>query len=402
MSGMPSGTVMVPPAGSEQDPARHDDPAAARPTRATEPAGRWRPALVAALPAWVASRFIVIGGYVLARVTVDQLHVVRPAPLRDGLGAWDAAQYWAIADHGYAAAVNGQRFFPLFPLLVRAVSPVVSGHTAVAGMVVANVAALVAGAALYRLVVFDTGDSRAATLATWLLLAGAGAAPLVMGYAESVGTAAAVLAFLAARQGRWWWAAVAGAAVGLTWSVGFLLALPLAVEAARGFTAAPVRERVGRVTAAAMPVLAGVTYLAWVQRTTGRWWGRVYGVQVDVYHRHVQDPVSRIGRVAYDLVAGHHASGIYLPWILLALLLLTVSARRLPASYTLYALVILIVVISSDNIDSFERYILRAFPLVVAAALVIRRERDRLLVVAFGAAGLLAYSTAIFLGAKVP
>ena len=65
------------------------------------------------------------------------------------------------------------------------------------------------------------------------------------------------------------------------------------------------------------------------------------------------------------------------------------AAKVIPSDCSDEAVVISPIAVAMLGI-LFERYILRAFPLVVAAALVIRRERDRLLVVAFGAAGLLA------------
>lgn len=94
--------------------------------------------------------------------------------------------------------------------------------------------------------------------------------------------------------------------------------------------------------------------------------------------------------------------GVYLPWIALATALCAVAFRRLPASYGAFAAAVLLVTLSSSNIDSFERYLLRAFPLAVAGALTLRSERGVWASTAVGAAGTLAYATAIFLGAKVP
>lgn len=63
----------------------------------------WREVLVAVAPPWLAARAAVVAAYVLARVAVDQLGVARPAPLVDGLMAWDAHHYRAIAEQGYDA-----------------------------------------------------------------------------------------------------------------------------------------------------------------------------------------------------------------------------------------------------------------------------------------------------------
>jgi hypothetical protein len=223
-----------------------------------------------------------------------------------------------------------------------------------------------------------------------------------MGYAESLGLLAAVLAFLAVRRGRWRAAVLPAAAVGFTWSIGFVFAVPLAVEGARAWHAAPSRERRWRLAAVAAPVLSAVAYLAWVQRETGDWYRNVFKVQETIYHRGLHEPITRIVESAQDLVAGHHAQGLQSVWAVLAIVLIVVAFRRLPASYGTWALVVFLLTISADNIDSFERYLMRAFPLAIAGALSMRNERSEWAVLSIGLAGLVVYSTAIMVGARVP
>lgn len=371
-------------------------PPADRPNRG------WREAALATLPAWVAARVAVAFGYVLARVAVDQLAVARPAPLLDGLMAWDAHHYRVIAEHGYEALPQGFRFFPVFPMVVRAVSVLTFGNTTAAALLIGNLAALLLGMAVYRLVLHETADAAIGRLAVWFLLASAGAAPLVMGYGEALGALTSVLAFLAARKRRWGWAAAGALIVGGTWSVGWLLAVPLAFEAARGIRQAGIVERLARVASVAAPVAATAAYIAWVDVTAGDGWRRVVTVQTDVYDRTFLDPVTAMYRSAEDLVAGHHASGLTFLWALLAIAVAVAAFRRLPASYGAYLAVVVFVAISAENTDSFERYLLRAFPVAIAAALVLRREWQQRLAVSLGLGGLVVYACAIFLGAKVP
>jgi hypothetical protein len=354
-----------------------------------------------ALP-WCVARLAVLVGMVLVTVASDQLGVDHPAPLEDGLLSWDAHQYRAIAEDGYHSIPHGFRFFPGMPLLSRGLGWLLAGHVDVAMLLIANVAAFAAGVALYRLVLVETGQARLSRLATWLLMATPGAAPLVMGYAESLGMLGVVLAFHAVRTGRWRVAVFPAALVGLTWSIGALLALPLAVEAIRSWRAASPIGRLWRALVAAAPVAATATYLAWVQHETGSWYRDVFEVQDVVYHRGFEEPVGRIIESARDLVAGHHPQGIQFLWVLLVVPLLVVTFRRLPLSYGVWSLGILLIAVSAHNIDSFERYLLRAFPLVVAGALSIRSERQEWVVMSLASAGLVAYSAAILVGARVP
>src|SRR5947209_1401945 len=185
---------------------------------------RLREAAAATLPPWLAARAAVGAGIVLATVSADQLGVRHPAPLVDKLLAWDAHQYLLIAEHGYRAIPYGYRFFPLYPMLVRLLGHV-TGYSA-AAILIPSLCAFAAGVALYELVLRETGSAPTSRLATWLLLASPACAPMVMGYSESLGILAAILGFLAARSGRWGWAAAAGAVVGGTWSIGALFCIP--------------------------------------------------------------------------------------------------------------------------------------------------------------------------------
>ena len=356
---------------------------------------RLREGAAATLPPWLVARAAVAAGIVLATVSTDKLGVRHPPPLVDKLLAWDADLYRRIAEHGYRAVPQGFRFFPLFPMLVRVFGTVVGVDAA--AVIIANVCAFAAGVALYELVLRETGSAPAGRMATWLLLACPACAPMVMGYAESLGILAAILGFLAARSGRWGWAALAGAVVGGTWSIGALFCIPMGVEAWRG----PGR-RSWRALAASAPALSTLAYLAWVQRETGHWYHDVFGVQSTIYHRELREPVTRLVKAAYDLVAGHHPEGVVLPWAVLVIALVVIALRKLPLSYGLWSLAILIVAVSARNIDSTERYTMRGFPIVIAAALLLRRERDQWLAVSLSLAGLVVYATAMMVGARVP
>ncbi len=83
------------------------------------------------------------------------------------------------------------------------------------------------------------------------------------------------------------------------------------------------------------------------------------------------------------------------------LALLVAAARRLPASYVLYAAPILLVALGTPRLASFERYALSAFPLLLAAASL----RSRLVAITLGAswaASLALYSILGFGNRYVP
>ncbi len=98
----------------------------------------------------------------------------------------------------------------------------------------------------------------------------------------------------------------------------------------------------------------------------------------------------------------HVGTALHVPWVLLALAMLVVCWRRLPAPYTLFAAAVLATAVAGSNLDSFERYALSAFPLSIAAALVLRESQVERAVLALLAAGLAGYALLAFLNISVP
>lgn len=148
------------------------------------------------------------------------------------LARWDSVWYLRIADAGYPAADSPTvAFFPLYPLLTRAVAGLGGGHPATllaAGYIVSIAALLAALVLLYRLTALELGRRLAAPT---LLLVCVFPASLFFGapYSESLFLLASVAALYAARTGHWAWAGMAGAAASGTRSAGILLLVPLAL-----------------------------------------------------------------------------------------------------------------------------------------------------------------------------
>ncbi len=104
-----------------------------------------------------------------------------------------------------------------------------------------------------------------------------------------------------------------------------------------------------------------------------------------------------------SVVHGHHlGSASHVPWVVVSLVLLVVAFRRLPLSYALLATAVLAVSLASSNLDSFERYALGAFPLVVAASTLTARRRVEVAVLAASALAMVAYALLAFFGMVVP
>jgi hypothetical protein len=358
----------------------------------------------AAVP-WAVARVLVIGSLALTRFGVDHIEGARrPVQLGQGLFAWDAAFYRGIAEHGYGAVHTGAlRFFPLVPLLARGLGVVFVGNDAVALLAVVNGSALLFGALLYRLARLETGDTRTAVRSAWFAAVFPPAVALVLGYAEATFMLLSVAMFLALRRRRFAWAIPFAVLAGLTRPVGVLLALPAAIEGARAWPTASLRARVERVGAViAAPVGSGL-YLLWVRYAYGDAWLPLR-IQNDRAHRGgFVDPFTRTFEGIGDLIHGDRfGSGLHVLWAGVFVVLVLVLLWRLPASYGVYAAAMVVVNLSARNLDSFERYAMSAFPLVLAVALVTDRPDVERPVLALSAAGLVGYSVLAFLGVYVP
>ena len=143
------------------------------------------------------------------------------------LARWDATWYLEIARDGYEGGLDAA-FFPLYPLLVRAlVLPFPSeGALLVSAYAVSLACFLGALWVLHRLVELELGRP-VATASVWLLALFPAAVYFGAPYSESLFLLASVGAFYAARTGRWAWAGALAAAASATRSAGLVLLVPL-------------------------------------------------------------------------------------------------------------------------------------------------------------------------------
>jgi hypothetical protein len=315
--------------------------------------------------------------------------------------AWDGAWYRAIAERGYRGLPpEASRFFPGFPLAGRLLAPLFLGRTDIALIVVANVCGLVVLVLVARLARRELGE-RVAGIAPWVVTLAPGAFVLALGYAESMYLALALACLLATRSRSWKWAALWGMLAALTRPTGALLALAVAVEAARQWSLTPSGERAWRAVATAAPIAGFGAYLAYAA-TLPAGWTSPLRVQSQL-RGGLAEPVTRLLRSLGDvLTPSRFVDGLHAPFALAMVVLVVVAWRTLPASFALFSTAVLVVSLSAGNLNSIERYGLNAIPLVLATAVLIRRYRLEALATAVAAGVITAVATLAFIGSYVP
>ncbi len=186
----------------------------------------WRRALRAAGVLWLISHV----GYALL-YTIAFWSTGRAPGLRNALAPWD---HWdsewllKVATHGYGEA-NTAAFFPLYPMLVRALDAVAPGGALPPALLISNAALVAALTVLYRLVERDF-DRTLADRTTWYLIAFPTAFFLSVGYNESLFLLLSLGCVYLLRDGRWLPAALLGGLAAATRSVGVLLLVPFVYE----------------------------------------------------------------------------------------------------------------------------------------------------------------------------
>lgn len=91
-----------------------------------------------------------------------------------------------------------------------------------------------------------------------------------------------------------------------------------------------------------------------------------------------------------------------MPWLALVIVLVVITCLRFPAAYGAFAAVSVAGALTSSNLDSFERYALGAFPILLAGASLLGDERVERFVMPLLVAGLTGYALLAFLGGYVP
>jgi hypothetical protein len=373
-------------------------------------------ARAAVLP-YVAARVIVLGALGLCHLLVGPLNAVTSAKAKgtvhSGLLSWDAAIYLRIAETGYAGAGRSAvRFFPLFPLLGRWLGALPGISDGAALIIIANVAAFGALVALHMLVTTEELGRKVPSTSVWLLALFPAAFVLVMGYAEALFLLLSIVAFLCWRTGRFAASIVPAYLAGLCRPIGVLLAIPAAVEVFLLWRSAHNRPRsgklgIGRRVGQVLAVLAApggfMTYLSWVHYDYDNWTLPI-SEQLNRHHRGgVADPVATLLHDASDLLHGHHlGSAMHAPFAIVFVLVTIYICVRLPASYAWYTLATMAVALTAPNLDSFERYGLACFPIVIGLATMVNRRIWRVTLIGVSAVMLATLSVLAFLGMYVP
>jgi hypothetical protein len=332
---------------------------------------------------WVISRVAVIGSLLLLATMVkvtDQPWDASSGWAAHRFAAFDSGQFLRIAESGYfpgPVRCCSQAFFPGYPLLMRAVAPLVGGHEIWAGMLITLVAGVIAAALLWRLAA-EHGGPAAGQLAVAALALNPMSLFMAVVYSEALFLALALAAWLLARRGRWWWAGLAMAGTTAVRVNGLFLVAALGVM----FLIQLYRRRPGvhwyDGAALALPAVPIAAYFAWLHAQTGSWtaWNDAEKLGWD---RHLAAPWTGLAQGWSDAFHG----GISIPatadlvavLIGVAVTVALIVLRRWPEAT--YMGLNMVVLVCSTTLTSSARYTLTWIPMYILLAEILARPGRR-------------------------
>lgn len=294
---------------------------------------------------------------------------------------WDAGWYLKIAREGYA--YNGADlvqqpvvFYPLYPLISKAVATVLGVSEAAALLIVSSVSILFTALLFFKLVKDHYGE-KVALYATAALCFFPASLFFSTGYTESLTLLLIVTFFLLLKRERYLLASIGAGLTLATRSTGIILCLPLLFE---------LWCKRGRDLKRAIPLTAACLVLA----TSGLWlymiylwtvFGRPLAFITDMRAWREGTAIGSELFQAVTLQPFRHLADIWKfgpdpntlsPWIFLLSLSLILCFRKwLPTALLVFALGVLLLpyftLSGSVGFVSFTRYVMLAFPLFIIA-----------------------------------
>ncbi|GAC1660332.1 MAG: hypothetical protein PVS3B3_30340 [Ktedonobacteraceae bacterium] len=292
---------------------------------------------------------------------------------------WDASNYVRIAQYGYQY-VPDLAFFPLYPASIWLISHTVGNYLLV-GMLLSNLALLGALVIIYQLALDVAGEQVARQTLLYLCIFPT-AFYFFAAYNESFFLLFSAGAFLAMRRQLWLFAGLLGALAAGTRSAGILLVLPYLCEwwLSRKKNE-PMHFRVELLKLAPICLISVglLVYSYYCLRTTGN--PLMFAAVQAHWDRHAEWPWQGIGQSLYQLWVQPIGS-FYQVHILLDLcatlgfLFLSILGwRRLPLSFTLWSVSLLLLILLNaspvgDPLASNQRIVLELFPCFIMLAIV--------------------------------
>jgi len=253
------------------------------------------------------------------------------------------------------------RWLPLYPILVKILTITTSLNIPYSQLLISNAACLLALYLFYRLIRIDENDEFGRTVVAILILLPTSFI-FSAALSESLFLALAIGSLYCARKQRWIGAGILAGLVALTRSEGFLMALPVLIEAFQqyGIGREKIRNYIKPIIAASLAVSGLLLFMLYC-------WMRTKNALAYVDSQFVEAGV----KLGDPLVYVFHTLWSLKTMIPLGeLIIIILTWKKLRWSYLAYAGIFLLIPLSIGNppagVGSLLRYIAVIFPVAIA------------------------------------
>lgn len=357
-------------------------------------------ALLAAAGAALLSRALVyLLAYAMRRAMGESGGLLETLPLL--WVHWDTRHYTGIALEGYTA-VGDERlrlvFFPLYPLLMRLLSPLTGGNVFASGLLISLACSAAASAMLCSLA-YETYGARTAKLSVAYLLLSPLSVFLNCCYTEALFLCMTLAAMMLLRRGRPWLAALCGMGAALTRMPGVIVAGLFLIELLAGIPKARLTMRAVLRCAGQMLIVFSGLLIYWAIN----WIVTGDALMYMTYQREnwFQEPGTFWGSVSntvYYLLGSLEEGDWFFSWgaqlaaMAFVFLLLAFCVDALPFDWAAYSFVYVAVVLAPTWLLSGPRYLFALAPLPMLKAQMVRGRGNHAAALTLSAALLVLFT----------
>lgn len=298
------------------------------------------------------------------------------------LSVWqrfDANWYVTLAENGYGSVAGDDHFPPLYPLLIRILTPL-TGSAFLGGLLLSHTAALLALKLLYDAFT-GWGDTTVGKRAAVLYVLFPTFFFFFSAYSEPVFLVAVLLAFRAMKVRAWPWAGFWTFCAILTRLQGAALFVPMLLMMQQD---PPFLRKPSHWMALSIAGSSGLFYL--YLRSLQVASGAVPMVE-SAWHARLVPPWETYSYAVQTVLSGNFSFIDFLNWALVTIFtaLLVWGWRRIPLEYSLYTavslLIILIRIVETQPLISMSRYVLTLFPVFYLQSLSLKNSLLRRVVI---------------------
>lgn len=303
----------------------------------------------------------------------------------------DSPHYINIAQYGYQT-VGEERFYiafyPLYPLLIKAFSFLFYDYT-VSGILVSCLFLAIACLYVYKLIILEFGDENLANEAILLLLIVPYSFFFGIVYTESLFLALSAMVFYYSRKKKWILAGIFGMLGSLTKNQGLFLFVPIAIEICLNSSLIidlkkhshknALKYLLTTIPYALFPFIGFSLYLLLNKIVFGDWFKFLEYQQAHWNNGmwFFADSIKKgfMYALSYDWI---FSIGTFIPQVIfffVAIILIIISIKKVPLSYTAFSLIVLIFSYSPTWLLSGPRYISSIVPIYIFLSLFTQKSR---------------------------